>query len=619
MKNKCRGFNLAALVLAWSLTPIAGHAACVASAASLKGWYGMLVAGQTTAPTPSTKYLVGAVLFDGVSSFSGSNLYGAAGAHTAVSGSYVLNSDCTITLTTSVPAAATYTVAVKVSGEAVGIETDANAVATVSFKPQYATYTTGLNFTQSSLNGSFVASCGGFLGAYSDLNLAVFSNGTLTGSDPYNNAGSFQTANNPYAGTYVVNPDGTFKGTLIVDGTNFDYYGVISTANSKIDYIYANVSNGTPTTVFASCSGGLAPSSGLRLVPVAPQRLVDTRNANGAFGGPELAAGGSRSFVLANADGSIPSTALAYSLNVTVVPSGRLRSLTVYPAGLTPPPVPLLSSDGRIKAQATIVQAGTGGAITVAASDATHVIIDVSGYFVAGSNAAGLTFYPVTPVRLYDTRGTGNTLISGQTRNFAIQSAAGVPANAQAYSLNITAIPKPSMSDLVVWPTGLPKPGTSTLNTKTDITANAAIVGAGSGGSISLNSPWGSTDILIDINGYWAPSALGGLSLYPVTPTRIYTSGGANVTGTITVPAPASVPTNAESLLLDATVVPPGPFGHMTLWAAGTSQPNTSTLNADDGASTSNTAVVGTTHQSFSMFLQNPTQVTFDLYGYFAP
>jgi hypothetical protein len=360
-------------------------------------------------------------------------------------------------------------------------------------------------------------------------------------------------------------------------------------------------------------------ASGQRFVPVAQRRLLDTRNATGAFGGPALTAGGSRSFVIPNADSSIPSTALAYSLNVTVVPSGKLGSLTVYPTGQAKPSLPLLSSDGRIKAQAAIVQAGTGGSITVAASDATNVIIDVNGYFVAASNTAGLQFYPLTPTRLYDTRGTANTLTTGKTGTFAIQSPAGIPADAQAYSLNITALPKTSMGQLVVWPAGQSMPGTSTLNTSTDITANAAIVAAGTGGSISIDSPVGNTDVFIDINGYWAPAGSGGLSLYPTAPTRIYSSGTTDVNGLITVPAPSGVPSTAQALLLNATVTPPGAMSYEEFWAAGTAQPNTSTLNAPDGASTSNTAIVGTSKQSFDMVVGDPTIATVDLYGYFAP
>jgi hypothetical protein len=116
-----------------------------------------------------------------------------------------------------------------------------------------------LNFTNSSLNGTFAASCIGPATQQSDLNLVTFSNGSLAGTDPYNNDGSAQTSNDPYTGTYTINSDGTFSGSLVVAGTPFDYYGVISNSGAKVEYIYSAVSNGTPTAAFASCTGKLAP------------------------------------------------------------------------------------------------------------------------------------------------------------------------------------------------------------------------------------------------------------------------------------------------------------------------------------------------------------------------
>ena len=61
-------------------------------------------------------------------------------------------------------------------------------------------------------------------------------------------------------------------------------------------------------------------SPALQFVPVVPCRLVDTRHT----GGP-IQAGTSRSFTVPQLGGcDIPSGAAAYSLNVTVVPPGRL-------------------------------------------------------------------------------------------------------------------------------------------------------------------------------------------------------------------------------------------------------------------------------------------------------
>ena len=65
------------------------------------------------------------------------------------------------------------------------------------------------------------------------------------------------------------------------------------------------------------------------------------------------------------------------------------------------------------------------------------------------------------------------------------------------------------------------EPLVSTLNDLTGtIVANAAIVPAGTGGDISVY-PSNDTDLIIDINGYFAPPGTGGLSLYPVAPCRV--------------------------------------------------------------------------------------------------
>lgn len=252
----------AALVLAWLTAPAHALAAtaCATSAATLHGWYGMLVSGATLGSAPKTKYLAGALLFDGAGGLSGINVYGQANAHTGATGTYVLNTDCTLTmyLTLGTAAPQTFTVNVRASGEAVGIETDAAAVATISLKPQYATYTPGLNFSKSSLNGTYAANCIGPLGGFSDVNLGTFNNGVLTGTDPYNNSGAFATANIPYSGTYSVNTDGTFTGTGSVGGTTFNFYGVVATANTAIEYFFTNVANGAPTDAIESCTGATA-------------------------------------------------------------------------------------------------------------------------------------------------------------------------------------------------------------------------------------------------------------------------------------------------------------------------------------------------------------------------
>jgi hypothetical protein len=79
------------------------------------------------------------------------------------------------------------------------------------------------------------------------------------------------------------------------------------------------------------------------------------------------------------------------------------------------------------------------------------------------------------------------------------------------------------------------------------------------------------------------------------------------------------VPASAQAYVLNATVVPPGALGFLTLWPQGASQPLVSTLNAGDGAITSNMAIVPTTNGSVSAFVSDPSHLVLDIAGYFAP
>ena len=371
-------------------------------------------------------------------------------------------------------------------------------------------------------------------------------------------------------------------------------------------------------------------STGLQFIPVTPCRIVDTRWPTGPFGGPEMAAGTSRSFNIPQSACGIPSTAVAYSLNVTVVPDGFLNYLTLWPTGETQPYVSTLNSDGRVKANAAITPAGTNGGVSVYVSDATNVILDIDGYFVPAGTASALAFYPVTPCRVADTRKAtgplgGPSISGGSSRSFPVQSSScDIPATAKAYSLNVTAVPHKTLNYLTTWPTGETQPYVSTLNSSTGaVTANAAVVPAGTSGAVSIFVS-DTSDVILDVNGYFAPPATGGLSLYPVTPCRVIDtrSGAGAFNGVLAVDVETSScapPSTAQGYVLNATVVPPGSLDYLTLWPAGEAQPYVSTLNALDGAITSNMAIVPTTNGSIDAFSSNPTNLILDLSGYFAP
>lgn len=373
----------------------------------------------------------------------------------------------------------------------------------------------------------------------------------------------------------------------------------------------------------------------LQFIPVSPCRVADTRNANGPFGGPPIQSEDYRDFVIPQSVCNIPTTAAAYSLNVTVVPHGSLGFLTIWPSGLDRPTNSTMNSyDGRVKANAAIVTAGNEQAISVYVSNTSDVVLDIDGYFVPASAQNGLAFYPLPPCRVVDTRWANGSLggpyLTGNAspRAFPILDATScnIPATAQAYSLNLTAVPRAgALWVLSAWPAGQLQPTSSTLNAPTGtVVANAEIVPAGSNGGVDV---WASsdTDLAIDIDGYFAAPGTGGLSLYANSPCRVLdtrqSSGAFN--GTLVVNVAGSscdIPGSAQAYVFNATAIPTGaPLWFLALWPDGGTQPNISALNAWDGAVTSNMAIVPTSNGSIDADAAGLTQLTLDISSYFAP
>jgi len=119
-----------------------------------------------------------------------------------------------------------------------------------------------------------------------------------------------------------------------------------------------------------------------RYFTVPPCRLLDTRNGNGEFGGPILAGGAERSYRLPLAGCTLPDTAGAFVLNATVVPSGSLGYLTLWPFGAARPFVSTLNAlDGAVTSNMALVPAGTGGAVASYVLGDTHLSFDTNGAF----------------------------------------------------------------------------------------------------------------------------------------------------------------------------------------------------------------------------------------------
>jgi hypothetical protein len=150
------------------------------------------------------------------------------------------------------------------------------------------------------------------------------------------------------------------------------------------------------------------------------------------------------------------------------------------------------------------------------------------------------------------------------SRTFPIQSSASctIPSTAQAYSFNITVVPSTPTGFVTAYPTGQPVPLAATLVwSQGAITSNAAVVTGGTSGSINVftNS---ATDIVIDINGYYAapfgtpivvPAGINDFTQQFGSPTQ-----GKVSYGTL-IPVPCwTLPQAGGSCIIATTVIPPG-------------------------------------------------------------
>ena len=175
------------------------------------------------------------------------------------------------------------------------------------------------------------------------------------------------------------------------------------------------------------------PTSTLVFVGITPCRVVDTRVASfgTSFGPPSLVGGVKRTFpILATTTCPLAFNAVAYSFNVTVVPvvtpgvnpPGYLGFLTLWPTGAPQPNASTLNNYlGTVTANAAIVPAGDNSSIDALAEEATNLIIDINGYYVASGIGSqwtnnGLSIYynfgnvgigTTTPIQRLDVAGVG--------------------------------------------------------------------------------------------------------------------------------------------------------------------------------------------------------------------
>ena len=366
-------------------------------------------------------------------------------------------------------------------------------------------------------------------------------------------------------------------GSTIVNGT-FENLGLFS---------------GGPSSVVSGPVVVLPPASPSGLVAVSPTRVIDTRDGTGGRSTP-LGAQESWKFVVAPRFG-VPADAVAVALNVTTTDATQPTFVTVHPFGEQRPlssnlnPVP-----GKATPNLVISRVGVDGAIEFFNNAGTvNVVADLVGWFTVASDV-GLV--PLAPARLLDTRdGTGGTLgavTGGSSIDVQVAGQGGVPTNAVAVALNVTATEPTAASYLTVWPAGDARPLASSVNMAPGETVpNMVIARLGANGCVSVFNNGGASHVVIDVLGAFVPGAPARFG--PVSPSRVVdTRDGVGAPRArieradvgVRLAGRGGVPdTGVSAVLMNITAVAPSAGTYVTVYPAGQARPVASNLNAAAG------------------------------------
>ncbi|GAB2685799.1 N-acetylmuramoyl-L-alanine amidase [Thalassiella azotivora] len=206
-----------------------------------------------------------------------------------------------------------------------------------------------------------------------------------------------------------------------------------------------------------------------------------------------------------------------------------------------------------------------------------------------------LGYVPVTPTRLLDTR-DGDALNAHQRVDVPVLGRAGVPSSGVgAVALNVTGTCATTTTYLTVAPTGTSGSSTSAVNLDAGRSAAALVTtSVGSGGKVTVTNGQGSTDVVVDVVGYFPVSGGGRFTPLPasrVLDTRATGPVGHGQVRTVDV---RSLPggSSASAVMVNVTTTAAKGEGFVTAYAAGTAVPGTSTTNYQQGADVANRAIV---------------------------
>lgn len=345
-----------------------------------------------------------------------------------------------------------------------------------------------------------------------------------------------------------------------------------------------------------------AGSTALEYRPVAPVRLIDTRDNGG-----RLPAGG---VLTVDIDALVPEAAgaAAASVNVTAVGAGSTGYLTVWPCDAGRPVASSVNyRSGGTRGGHTTSRLAADGTLCVFSSAAADVIVDLQGLFLDGP---GMRFDPLAPARFLDTRNTGRQPVVSIT----------APAGSSAVAVTLTVTGSTAEGYLTAYPCGTAPPLVSNVNfTAGETVAGAAFVPVGADGTVCLfaNVP---VDVIVDVTGTF--SVGGGLRFVPVTPTRVVdtrdgTGGWRGVQGSGQTIDVVAAPAEARAVSGTITIVAPFTPGYLTGTVCGAPAGQTSSVNASTGAVMANSLTVALSPGgAMCIATQSSTHTLFDTTGW---
>lgn len=327
-------------------------------------------------------------------------------------------------------------------------------------------------------------------------------------------------------------------------------------------------------------------------------RLLDTRNGTGGYSSP-MPAGGVRTVTAAGRAGIPASGVSALALTLTVVGAASIGAVSVAPGDVaTPTGAALVFNPGDSVSNTALVALHADGTLRVLADHAVNLIIDVQGYFTAGDSTAPGGFVAVEQTRIADTRSGLNLpqarVATGSAASLQATDLAGVPADASAVYVNIAVLNQSAIGYLRAYATGAAVPTIGALDfDDTTQSLSVAIPLSGDGSFSVLVGAGGPVDLIIDIQGYFTPSASASAGMFTAMAVRLLDTRAAPVRTiagnsilTLRVADVGGLPTVASGLAAVAlnlrTVRSSSNTtagGYLRLWPSDQPEPSTSSLN----------------------------------------